>query len=102
MTKRIELLSELVPSVTVMALLVNPNASDSIIQPLIRDTQDAVHGRGVQFQVLKAGTENEIDVAFASLAHFKVGALLVSPDGYFPTRREQLAALASRHAVPVM
>jgi len=56
----------------------------------------------VQLQILKASTESEIDAAVASLVQQRAGALLVPGDGFFNSRREQLVALASRHAVPVI
>jgi len=64
--------------------------------------QDAARTKGVQIHILKAGSENEIDAAFASLLKLHAGALLVGTDTLFFSRREQLAALASRHAVPAI
>jgi putative tryptophan/tyrosine transport system substrate-binding protein len=84
----------------VIALLVNPNNPNA--GPLIRYAQEAVHAKGVQLAVLKAGNEGEIDAAFASLVQLRAGALVVDPDGFFTSRREQLAALASRHVVPAI
>jgi putative ABC transport system substrate-binding protein len=52
--------------------------------------------------VLKASTAEEIDAAFASIVQLQVGALVVDPDGFFNSRRKQLLALASRHAVPTV
>jgi putative ABC transport system substrate-binding protein len=57
---------------------------------------------GVQLHIVKAGSESEIDAAFASLAQLQAGALLVSRDAFFNSRREQLVALAARHAVPAI
>ena len=56
----------------------------------------------MQLQIAKASTESEIDAAFATLVELQVGGLLVAPDGFFPTRREQLAVLASRHTIPTV
>jgi putative ABC transport system substrate-binding protein len=64
--------------------------------------QEAARTKGVQLQILKAGTENEIDAAFATLAQLRAGALAVAADPLFSSRREQLLALASRHAVPAI
>jgi putative tryptophan/tyrosine transport system substrate-binding protein len=100
MPKRLELLSELVPRSNVIALLVNP--TNPTTEDVIREVQEAARVKGVQLPILRAGTQNEIDVAFASLAHLHAGALVVGPDGLFNTRREQLVALASRHAVPAI
>ena len=98
--KRLELLSELVPQARVIALLVNPN--NPTAERIIRDVQEAARAKGVQLHILKAGTESEIDAAFASLAQLHAGALVVGADPFFNSRREQLVALASRHAVPAI
>jgi len=100
MAKRLEMLSELVPQAGVIALLVNPNTSTT--ERMIHDEQEAARVKGVQLHVVKAGSESEIDAAFASLAQLQAGALLVSRDPFFNSRREQLVALAARHAVPAI
>ena len=69
---------------------------------MIRDVQEAARAKGVQLPILKAGTESEIDAAFASLVQLHAGALVVGADPFFNSRREQLVALASRHAVPAI
>jgi putative ABC transport system substrate-binding protein len=98
--KRLELLSELVPQSKVIALLVNPNNPGA--ERNIRYLQEAARAKGVEVQVLKASTESEIDAAFASLVGLHAGALVVVGDSFFSSRREQLVALASRHAVPAI
>jgi putative tryptophan/tyrosine transport system substrate-binding protein len=100
MTKRIELLSELVPGVKLIALLVNPTNVSA--ERFIREVQDAARAKGVQLAVLKAGTESEIDTAFSSLVELRVGALAVSFDPCFISQRDQLVAQAARHAIPVI
>jgi putative ABC transport system substrate-binding protein len=100
MPKLLELLSELVPHAGVIALLVNPNNPNT--EPLIRDVREAARAKGVKLLVLKAGTEGEIDAAFASLVQLQAGALVVDPDGFLSSRRGQLVALASRHAIPAI
>jgi putative tryptophan/tyrosine transport system substrate-binding protein len=100
MPKRLELLSELVPQAKVIVLLVNPNNENA--ERAVRDGQAASRAKGVQLTILKASTENEIDTAFAALAQLRAGALLVSPDPFFTSRREQFVVLASRHAVPAI
>jgi putative ABC transport system substrate-binding protein len=100
MPKRLELLSELIPRARVIALLVNP--SNPGTERTIQDAPEAARAKGVQFPILKASTESEIDTAFASLVQLQAGALVVGADPYFFSRREQLAALASRHAVPAI
>jgi putative tryptophan/tyrosine transport system substrate-binding protein len=95
--KRLELLSELVPQARVIALLVNPTKSDT--EHLVRDMQEATRAKGVQLPIVMAGTEGEIDAVFASLVQLHVDALVVASDSFFSSRREQIVALASRHAV---
>jgi putative tryptophan/tyrosine transport system substrate-binding protein len=96
--KRLELLSELVPQAGVIALLVNPNNASA--ERVIRDVQEAARTKGLQLHVLKAGSESEIDTAFAFLVQLHAGALVVGADPFLSSRREQLVALASRSAVP--
>jgi putative ABC transport system substrate-binding protein len=98
--KRLELLSELVPRARVTALLVNPN--NPTAESIIEDVQGAAHAKGVQVHIVKAATEAEIETAFASLVQLQAGALVVAGDPFFNSRREQLAAQASRHAVPAI
>jgi putative tryptophan/tyrosine transport system substrate-binding protein len=98
MSKRLELLSELVPQARVIALLVNPHAPT--FGSIVRGMQEAAHAKGMQLAVLQAGTEGEIDAAFAYLVEQHAGALIVAGDVFFFSRREQLVGLASRHAVP--
>jgi putative tryptophan/tyrosine transport system substrate-binding protein len=98
--KRLELLSELVPQARVIALLVNPNNPQA--EGVMRDVQEAARAKGVQLDILKVGTESEIDAAFATLAQRHAGALVVQADPFFGSRREQLVALAARYAVPAI
>src|SRR6516162_5820903 len=98
--KRLELLSELVPQARVIALLANPNNPQT--EAVIRDVRDAARAKGVQLHILQADTEGEIDDAFAALVQLHAGALVVMGDAFFFSRREQLVALASRHAVPAI
>jgi putative tryptophan/tyrosine transport system substrate-binding protein len=100
MAKRLELVSELVPQARVIALLVNPSSSGAA--PQIRDVEEAARTKRVQLHILKAGAEDEFETAFASLVEARAGAVLVGPDPFFFSRREQLVALAARHAVPAI
>jgi putative ABC transport system substrate-binding protein len=84
----------------VIALLVNPNNSNT--ERIIGDMQEAARAKGVQLAILKAGTESEIDAAFATLVQQQAGALVIGGDPFFEGRREQLVALAARHAVPAI
>jgi putative ABC transport system substrate-binding protein len=100
MPKRLELVSELVPQAAVIALLINPN--NPIAERSMRDVQEAARAKGVQLQILKAGTEGEINATFATLVELQAGALVIDADPFFGTRREQLVALAAHHAVPTI
>jgi putative tryptophan/tyrosine transport system substrate-binding protein len=100
MPKRLELLSELIPQAGVIALLVNPNNVNA--ERNMRDAQEAARTKGVQLHVLKASKDSEIGAAFATLDQVHAGALLLGPDPFLGSRREQLVGLASRHAVPAI
>jgi len=98
--KRLELLSELVPQASVIALLVNPSGPSA--ERIIRDMKEAARAKGVQLPIVEAGTEGEIDAAFGSLVELHAGALVIAGDAFFANRREQLLALASLYAVPAI
>jgi putative ABC transport system substrate-binding protein len=98
--KRLELLSELVPQVRVIALMVNPNNTNA--EPAIATAEDFARAKGLQLPIVKATTAGEIEEAFASLLPLHAGALVVSADPFLSNQREQIAALASRHAVPAI
>jgi putative tryptophan/tyrosine transport system substrate-binding protein len=100
MPKRLEVISELVPRAGVIALLVNPNNAGA--ERIVRDVREAAGAKGVQLHILKAGTESEIDAAFAALVELHAGALLIGTDPFFGSRREQLVGLAAHHAVPAI
>ena len=100
MSKRLELISELVPQARAIALLVNPNSPQT--ERVMRDVQEGPRPSGVQLPMLMAGSESEIDAAFASLVQGPAGALVVQPEPFLNSRREQIVALAARHAVPAI
>jgi ABC-type uncharacterized transport system substrate-binding protein len=94
--KRLELLHDLVPAATAVALLVNPNNPNIDVQ--LRDLPPAASAIGLHLTLLKA----EIDATFAALAGRKIDALFVASDPFFNSRREQIVALAARRAVPTI
>jgi putative ABC transport system substrate-binding protein len=98
--KRLDLLSELVPQAKVIAFLVNPN--NETTERVVRVVEEAARAKGMQLAIVKAGSESEIDTAFATLVQLQAGALVVDADPLFTSRREQLMALASRDAVPAI
>ena len=98
--KRLELLHEVVPTATIIALLVNPTNPNAEI--LSRGLQAAARTLGLQLHVLHASTERELDTVFASLVELRAGALVIGADAFFNSRSELLAALTVRHAVPTV
>jgi putative ABC transport system substrate-binding protein len=98
--KRLELLHDLLPTATIVALLVNP--SNPVAETLSRDTQAAARTLGLQMHVLDASTERDFDTVFAALVQLRAGGLVMLSDPFFNTRQKQLAALAIRHAIPTI
>jgi putative tryptophan/tyrosine transport system substrate-binding protein len=94
--KQLEVLHELVPTATTIALLVNPK-SPALAEVLLRDAAGKL---GLQLHVLHASSERDFDTVFATLAQLRVGALMIGADAIYISRSEQLAALAVRHAIP--
>ena len=99
--KQLELLHEMVPSATAMALLVNP-ANSVRAESLTREGQDAARRLGLELHVLHASGEHEFDAAFASSVQLRAGALAIGTDSLFFSRSRQLGALAFRHAIPAI
>ena len=99
-TKRLELVSEAVPTAVVLGLLVNPTNPNA--EADTRDLQVAAQALGRRLQVLTAATERELETAFAAAVEQKVGALFINIDSFLFDRREQIAALAARHQVPTI
>ena len=99
--KRLELLHELLPTATVMALLVDPTDPASA-EITTRDLQAAARSFGLELHVLNASTERDLDAAFAKLIQLRARGLVISAGSFFIGRQEQLAALAVRHAMPAV
>jgi putative ABC transport system substrate-binding protein len=97
--KRLELLRELVPAATRVAVLVNP-ANAAVTETTLRDVEPAARAMGLQIQVLNASTSREINAAFATFVRERPDALFVGLDPFLNSRRAQLVNLASRHALP--
>jgi putative tryptophan/tyrosine transport system substrate-binding protein len=98
--KRLEVLHEAVPGASVIGLLINSNFPD--VETQLKDVPAAARVLGLQITVLNANSERDIDTAFATLVQQRVGALLVASSPFFSGRREQLVALATRHAIPAI
>ena len=98
--KKLGLLRELVPHASIIAVLLNSQSAD--IRERSAVVQEAARSVGQQIHILHASTERELETAFASLAQRRAGALVVSSDPFFNSRRDQLVALAARHAIPAI
>jgi len=101
MPKRLELLHELLPTVTAIALLVNP-ANPALAEAVLRASRAAVQTLGLDLHVLNASAESDFDAVFANVTQLRAGGLVIGADAFFTSRQEQLAALALRHAVPAV
>jgi putative tryptophan/tyrosine transport system substrate-binding protein len=97
--KRLELLRELLPSTSTIALLVNPSNPNVVDVP---ETKAAANTLGRRLEVLNASTERDLETAFTTMVKRQAGALVVMPDPFFVARREQIVALAARHAMPAI
>jgi ABC-type uncharacterized transport system substrate-binding protein len=99
-SKRLELLHEVVPNATFFGLLVNPTSS--VAEPIINQVQIAARSLGLGIQVVRASSDREIEVAFATVAELRADALLIASNTFLNGRSEKLAALAARHAIPAI
>jgi putative ABC transport system substrate-binding protein len=98
--KKLGLLREVAPQATLLGALLNPNVDDFQIR--LADVQQAARTVGQQIHILYASTEGELDTAFAALNQIGAGALVVSGDAFFNSRRDQIVALAARYAIPAI
>ena len=98
--KRLELLRELLPSASTIALLVNPSNPNVAVDAT--ETEAAANALGRRLEVLTAGTEPDFEAAFTAMVKRQAGALVVMPDPLFIARSEQLVALAARYAMPTI
>jgi len=99
-SKRFELLHDLVPNATTIAFLANPKFPSA--ESETREAQATARALGLNLIVLNASTEHEIDVTFATLVEQHVGALVITGDAFFVSRRDKIVALAARNAVPTI
>jgi putative ABC transport system substrate-binding protein len=96
--KRLELLRELVPNPAAVGILVNPNFPGTAGE--VADGQAAARAGGLELQIIHARNDGELEAAFADMEKRRIGALVVSGDIWFNSRRDQIVALAARHAIP--
>src|SRR3954470_1679127 len=98
--KRLELLREIVPSATVIGVLINP--SSATLETVLRDSPPAARSLGIQLVFLNASTVQEIDTAFEAIAQQGITALAVTNDAFLISRRDQIIGLAARHSLPTI
>jgi putative ABC transport system substrate-binding protein len=98
--KRLQLLHELIPTATTIALLVNPTSP--IAETLSKDSHEAASTLGLRLNVFHASSERDLTTAFTALVQLRTDALVIGPDSFFNSYIEQLAALTLRHALPTM
>jgi putative tryptophan/tyrosine transport system substrate-binding protein len=98
--KRLEILREVVPTATVVAVLINPTSPTADSQ--MRNLQAAAHALGLQLHLLHASAVRDFDTVFAALLEQRPAGLVVASDGFFATHSEQLAALTVCHSVPAI
>jgi putative tryptophan/tyrosine transport system substrate-binding protein len=98
--KRLEVLHELMPGITLVAVLRNPNNANA--QTQVQGLEAAARTLGIELRFVSAATEYEIDAAFGTLAEMRIGALVVASDPFFNGRRQQIVAQATRLAVPAI
>jgi putative ABC transport system substrate-binding protein len=96
--KRLQLAHELVPTATTIGLLVKSSSPNT--EPQVRDLRSAARTLGLELHVLHAGTEQDLDTAFATLT--QLSALVIGSDGFFNSRSKLLAALTLRHQIPAI
>jgi putative tryptophan/tyrosine transport system substrate-binding protein len=99
--KRVELLRELLPSATLIAVLVNPT-NPTIGAPFVRDLEAAARTLALKLHVLHASTQRDFDTVFATLVQLQADALVISPDQFLTSRIEQLAQLTLLHRIPAI
>jgi len=98
--KRVELLHELVPTATLIAVLVNPTGPN--LAAVSRDLQAAARTVGLSIHILHASTEHDLEAVFATMVELRAGALVIGTDTFFNSQSARLAALALRHALPAI
>jgi len=98
--KRLGLLRDLVPTAFLIGVLLNPNNSNAEAQS--KDIREATAAIGQKIEIVHAGTENALGMAFKTLAHMRADAVLVGADPFFNSRRYLLVLLAARHGIPTM
>lgn len=101
--KRVEVLREVLPKATIMAVLYNPINNPAVMETNVRQAEAAAHALGVQMlHAFQASTESDLDRAFSSLVDLRASGLVINADTFFSGKSAELAALALRHRVPAI
>jgi putative tryptophan/tyrosine transport system substrate-binding protein len=100
--KRFEVLHELAPTSARLGVLINPINSPAVVEADTRQADEAAHALGLQIDVLHASTEHELESAFSILLQRRAGGLVIAADAFFSGKSAEIAALASRHAMPTI
>jgi putative tryptophan/tyrosine transport system substrate-binding protein len=98
--KRLEILQELIPTGSIVAVLINPTSPTADSQ--LRNLQAAARALGSQLHILHASTERDFEAVFATLSQLRPSGLVIASDTFFATHSEGLAALTIRHAMPAI
>jgi putative tryptophan/tyrosine transport system substrate-binding protein len=100
-SKQLQLLHEIIPTAAKFGLLINPT-SPNLANAQLRDLQAAASTLGLEIEVLHASSDLDLDTAFSTLVERRAGGLVISTDSFLYSRKEQIAALAARHAMPAI
>ena len=99
-SKRVDLLHQVAPSATAVAMLINPKFIPASAEA--REVQNAARSLGIDINLLNASTESEIDAAFTTIVEQRNGALIIGTDPFLLGQRDQVVRLAARHMIPTM
>ena len=101
--KRLEVLRELVPTATTLAVLINPINDPAVVENETRNAQETARTLGLEaIHLLQASTNRDLERAFSTLIQMRAGGLAITADTFFSSQSEQLASLASHHAIPTV
>jgi putative tryptophan/tyrosine transport system substrate-binding protein len=98
--KRLELIREVVPTASLVAVLINPTGPN--LKPVLADVHAAAGALGVSIRIVHASTEREVDAVFSTLAQLRVGALVIGTDTFFNSQSGKLGALTVRRGLPAI
>ena len=100
-SKQLEMLHEVIPAATDIAILTNPS-SPAFAEPLLKHLDTAARTLGLNLHMLQVSTDSEVEQAFVTILQLRAGALVIASDPFLNSRSERLAAFALRYGVPTM